>query len=119
MKQTSQTRNKQYIKVQSKLKELYYVGCGQLLIEFMFSVHGSCNSIKKFSALSQAGFKQYQSCENGQLQMKNCPKGTIFYFVLQCCVPLSKFPCKSNCVGIHSTSHKHGHRDHDYSYFIE
>ena len=48
-----------------------------------------CNHDLKYVDLSN-GFKKYQSCQNGYLRQMTCPRGSIFYFALQCCVPISK-----------------------------
>ena len=48
-----------------------------------------CNHDVKYVDLSH-GFKKYQSCQNGYLKQMTCPRGSIFYFALQCCVPISK-----------------------------
>ena len=29
---------------------------------------------------------------------KKCPKNSIFYYAIQCCVSISDFPCKTNCI---------------------
>ena len=53
----------------------------------------------KFLAIeANAGFKKYSSCHQGQMKVKTCPNGSIFYFAIQCCVPISKFPCQHNCL---------------------
>ena len=71
--------------------------------------HGSSKMLK-----NGGGFKKYQSCENGLLTTKSCPQGTIFYFAIQCCVPIAEFPCKANCVRDKLTVQ---HESHDYAYF--
>ena len=54
----------------------------------------------KFLAIeANAGFKKYSACHQGQRKVKRCPNGSIFYFAIQCCVPISKFPCLDNCLG--------------------
>ena len=63
-------------------------------------VHGqgmTCEHNIKYADLSH-GFKKYLSCQNGQMKLETCPRGSIFYFLIQCCVPISKYPCKSNCI---------------------
>ena len=65
------------------------------------NVHGqgmTCEHNIKYADLSH-GFKKYLSCQNGQMKQETCPRGSIFYFIIQCCVPISKYPCKSNCIG--------------------
>ena len=66
------------------------------------NVHGqgmTCDHNIKYADLSH-GFKKYLSCQNGQMKQETCPRGSIFYFLIQCCVPISKYPCKSNCIGV-------------------
>ena len=66
------------------------------------NVHGqrmTCEHDIKYADLSH-GFKKYLSCQNGQMKQETCPRGSIFYFLIQCCVPISKYPCKSNCIGV-------------------
>ena len=66
------------------------------------NVHGqgmTCEHDIKYADLS-SGFKKYLSCQNGQMKQETCPRGSIFYFLIQCCVPISKYPCKSNCIGV-------------------
>ena len=66
------------------------------------NVHGqgmTCEHNIKYADLSH-GFKKYLSCQNGQMKQETCPRGSIFYFLIQCCVPISKYPCKSNCIGV-------------------
>ena len=58
----------------------------------------TCEHDIKYVDLSH-GFKKYLSCQNGQMKQETCPRGSIFYFLIQCCVPISKYPCKSNCIG--------------------
>lgn len=60
--------------------------------------YGSCNTQPIKFASQTHGFKKYLSCQDGQVLTHTCPQGSIFYFVLQCCVPISKYPCKSNCL---------------------
>ena len=59
----------------------------------------TCEHDIKYADLSH-GFKKYLSCQNGQMKQETCPRGSIFYFLIQCCVPISKYPCKSNCIGV-------------------
>ena len=59
----------------------------------------TCEHDIKYADLSH-GFKKYLSCQNGQMKQETCPTGSIFYFLIQCCVPISKYPCKSNCIGV-------------------
>jgi hypothetical protein len=55
----------------------------------------------KYLANTNAGFKEYLSCHHGSKKVTKCPTGAAFWFVIQCCVPVSKFPCKSNCLQDH------------------
>ena len=79
---------------------------------------------------ANAGFKKYSSCHQGQRKVKKCPNGSIFYFAIQCCVPISKFPCQDNCLGKKSqeksrnkqNSHVAGNNNElnqGYDYFLE
>ena len=43
-------------------------------------------------------FSKFESCQSGRWMLKMCPKGSIFWWVLQCCVHISKSPCHSNCI---------------------
>ena len=75
--------------------------------------HGSTKMLS-----SNGGFKTYLSCDNGILTTKSCPKGSIFYFAIQCCVSISEFPCKANCLGERGFFHNGGQQEsHDYAYF--
>lgn len=72
------------------------------------------NHGKKFTALGKEGFKKYVTCHKDNFKYVTCPQGSIFYFVLQCCVPISKFPCESNCLIEGQTKEE---PVHDYHYF--
>ena len=63
---------------------------------------------------SNGGFKSYKSCEDGILVTKKCPRNSIFYFAIQCCVAISDFPCKANCIRDRRKVMK---QNHDYAYF--
>lgn len=110
---------------------------------------GSCQSINrvsiKFPALGNHGFKKYLSCHEGRTTVTACPKGSIFYYTIQCCVPIMDFPCSANCLKVaeeetstdgSSTTEKAPSEEdfdisqnvetadpqfgsHDYSYFLE
>ena len=75
----------------------------------------------KYASLGNAGFKKYLSCDQGFLKEQKCPRGSIFYFALQCCVSISAFPCKNNCMkeNWNLPKTKLGTNSHDYSYFVE
>ena len=45
-------------------------------------------------------FNTYQECSGrkGYRLIKKCPGNSVFWNVLQCCVDIMDFPCKSNCI---------------------
>ena len=45
-------------------------------------------------------FNTYQECSGrkGYRLIRKCPPNSVFWNILQCCVNLMDFPCKSNCI---------------------
>ena len=45
-------------------------------------------------------FNTYQECSGrkGYRLIKKCPGNSVFWNILQCCVDIMDFPCKSNCI---------------------
>ena len=44
-------------------------------------------------------FQFYQQCTaQGKRLVRKCPTNAVFWNILQCCVMIVDFPCKSNCI---------------------
>ena len=51
-------------------------------------------SILRFS------ISDFHLCSGGTVVHTLCPRKSIFWVALSCCIPLSSFPCRSNCLTI-------------------
>ena len=43
-------------------------------------------------------FTTFQECKKKHRVIRKCPPNAVFWNVLQCCVDVYDFPCKSNCI---------------------
>jgi hypothetical protein len=48
-------------------------------------------------------FSRFESCKSGKWTSQRCPDGSIFWWILQCCVDISKPPCQQNCIKKYSS----------------
>ncbi len=58
----------------------------------------SGKSAVKLVDKTKMSFSTYLTCHNGAMVESHCPSRSMFWFAIQCCVPLSKYPSKSNCL---------------------
>ena len=50
--------------------------------------------------------KFYEECNNGFWMGGNaCPRGSIFWNAIECCVNIDRFPCRDNCLAEEDTRH--------------
>ena len=50
-------------------------------------------------SLTNHHFQMYQQCSiQGKKLIKKCPKNSVYWNILKCCVNIMDFPCKSNCI---------------------
>ena len=44
-------------------------------------------------------FSQYEICsEGGKWMTKTCQRGSMFWTIVSCCIPLGNFPVIDNCI---------------------
>lgn len=47
---------------------------------------------------SKMSFTSFLTCQNGAATKVECPQNSLFWHVIQCCVPVALFPCKDHCL---------------------
>ena len=51
-------------------------------------------------------FVNYDVCLNGKWESKTCEKGSLFWVVTDCCIPIEKYPTLDNCIQIKEDSNQ-------------
>ena len=51
-------------------------------------------------------FVNYDVCLNGKWESKRCEKGSLFWVVTDCCIPIEKYPTIDNCIQIKELSNQ-------------
>ena len=47
---------------------------------------------------NQMHFMDYDVCLDGKWESKSCDKGSLFWVVTDCCIPIEKYPTLDNCI---------------------
>ena len=55
---------------------------------------------------NQMHFVNYDVCLNGKWESKTCEKGSLFWVVTDCCIPIEKYPTLDNCIQIKEESNQ-------------
>ena len=42
-------------------------------------------------------FTKFIECDKGVFYKRDCPRASLFFVTLQCCINYAKFPCRQNC----------------------
>ena len=65
---------------------------------YYIHVLGICVEGHKRNALHLNLFSQYDVCENASWVERFCPENSLFWNVIQCCIPITEFPSMANCI---------------------
>ncbi len=69
------------------------------MLKFLFLVCQKRSNEGRRFVSSTMSFTSYVVCsQGGHAEVRGCPSNSIFFVVLQCCVPAFKFPCSQNCI---------------------
>merc|ERR1712012_1026704 len=47
---------------------------------------------------NQMHFVDYDLCSNGKWEKKSCDKGSLFWVITNCCIPIEKYPTFDECL---------------------
>ena len=67
---------------------------------FVLFLTGNCNDDYKRNSPVLSSFAHYEICKNGAWKKRECPKLSLFWNTLQCCIPVSKPLVWTHCVRI-------------------
>ena len=77
----------------SKIYESKTISCFTILLECNLKTDGQRRIQKTYLT-----FGLYEVCRNGDWLKEACESGALFWTVLDCCVPLAKYPARKNCI---------------------